>query len=142
MGGGLHIVSKFVYGGSEMSKLLDANSALIKAKKIVKGYSKKTELSKECLEVVEGMERLVHQINNIWLKERDLSYENKYTAEQLQRFFDQGYAIQRKFKGNAKGWGTLRVRPTFDNNELARYTYRVMELKKPELKKVYEEVRL
>ena len=95
------------------------------------------------LEVANSIGSLVYRINQIWLKERDLSYENKWTAEQLQKFFDRGgYAIQRKFKGNAKGWGTLRSRPTFDNNELARYTYRVMELKKPELKKVYEEVKL
>lgn len=125
-----------------MGRLSDANSALIKAKKIVEDYSKKTELSKECLEVANSIGSLVYRINQIWLKERDLSYENRYTAEQLQRFFDQGYAIQRKFKGNARGWGTLRSRPTFDNNELARYTYRVMELKAPELKKVYEEVKL
>lgn len=124
-----------------MSGLSDANSALIKAKKIVEEYSRKTELSKECLEVANAIGSLVYRINQIWLKERDLSYENRYTAEQLQRFFDQGYAIQRKIKGNARGWGTLRSRPTFDNNELARYTYRVMELKRPELKKVYEEVR-
>lgn len=125
-----------------MSGLSDANSALIKAKNIVKEYSRKTELSKECLEVANAIGSLVYRINQIWLKERDLSYENKWTAEQLQRFFDQGYAIQRKFKGNARGWGTLRSRPTFGNNELARYTYRVMELKRPELKKVYEEVKL
>lgn len=124
-----------------MGRLSDANSALIKAKKIVEDYSRKTELSKECREAVEEIERLVHRINQIWLKERELSYENKYTAEQLQKFFDEGYVIQRKFKGNVRGWGTLRSRPTFDNNELARYTYRVMELKRPKLKKVYEEVK-
>jgi hypothetical protein len=124
-----------------MGRLSNANSALIKAKRIVEDHSRKTELSKECLEVANSIGRLVYRINQIWLKERDLSYENRYTAEQLQRFFDQGYAIQRKFKGNARGWGTLRSRPTFDNNELARYAYRVMELKRPELKKVYEEVR-
>ena len=125
-----------------MSRLSDANSALIKAKKIVEGYSRKTELSKECLEVANSIGSLVHRINQIWLKERDLSCENRYTAEQLQRFFDQGYIIQRKLKGNARGWGTLRSRPTFGDNELARYTYRVMKLKAPELKKVYEEVKL
>lgn len=124
-----------------MRSLSDANSALIKAKRIVEGYSRKTELSKECLEVANSIGRLVYRINQIWLKERDLSYENRYTAEQLQRFFDQGYAIQRKLKRNARGWGTLRSRPAFDNNELARYTYRVMELKMSELKKVYEEVK-
>lgn len=124
-----------------MGRLSDANSALIKAKRIVEEYSKKTELSKECLEVADSIGSLVHRINQIWLKERDLSYENRYTAEQLQKFYDQGYAIQRKFKGNARGWGTLRSRPTFDDNELARYAYRVMELKWPELKKVYEEVK-
>lgn len=125
-----------------MSRLSDANSALIKAKRIVEDYSRKTELSKECLDVANSIGSLIYRINQIWLKERDLSYENRYTAEQLQRFFDQGYAIQRKLKGNARGWGTLRSRPTFDNNELARYTYRVMELKRPKLKKVYEEVKL
>jgi hypothetical protein len=124
-----------------MGRLSDANSALIKAKKIVEDYSRKTELSKECREVAEGIERLVHRINQLWLKERDLSYENKWTTEQLQKFFDQGYKIQRKFKGNARGWGTLRSRPTFDDNELARYTYRVMELKRPELKRIYEEIK-
>ena len=124
-----------------MSRLSDANSALIKAKRIVEDYSRKTELSKECREVANSIGRLVYRINQIWLKERDLSYENRYTAEQLQKFFDQGYAIQRKLKGNARGWGTLRSRPTFDNNELARYAYRVMELKRPKLKKVYEEVK-
>lgn len=124
-----------------MKRLSDANFALIKAEKIVENYSKKTELSKECLEVANSIERLINQINQIWLKELDLSYENRYTAEQLQRFFNQGYAIQRKLKGNVRGWGTLRSRPAFDNNELARYTYRVMELKRPKLKKVYEEVK-
>ena len=34
-----------------MGRLSDANSALIKAKRIVEDYSRKTELSKECLEV-------------------------------------------------------------------------------------------
>lgn len=125
-----------------MGRLSDANSALIKAKRIIEDYSRKTELSKECLEVANSIGSLVYRINQIWLKERDLSYENKWTAEQLQRFFDQGYAIQRKLKGNARGWGTLRSRPAFGNNELARYTYRVMELKRPELKKIYEEVKL
>ena len=124
-----------------MGRLSDANSALIKAKRIVEDYSRKTELSKECLDVANSIGSLIYRINQIWLKERDLSYENRYTAEQLQRFFDQGYAIQRKLKGNARGWGTLRSRPTFDNNELARYAYRVMELKRPKLKKVYEEVK-
>ena len=125
-----------------MSRLSDANSALIKAKRIVEDYSRKTELSKECLDVANSIGSLIYRINQIWLKERDLSYENKWTAEQLQKFYDQGYAIQRKFKGKARGWGTLRSRPTFGNNELARYAYRVMELKAPELKKVYEEVKL
>ena len=120
----------------------EVNSALIKAEKIIKEYAKTTSLSKECENVVRAIEMTVNEVNKIRFKERDLSYENRYTAEQLQEFYDQGYAIQRKFKGNFKGWGTLRNRPTFEDDELARYSYRVMKVKEASFKKVYEEVGL
>ena len=125
-----------------MGKLSEVNSALIKAEKIIKEYAKTTSLSKECENVVRAIEMTVNEVNKIRFKERDLSYENRYTAEQLQEFYDQGYAIQRKFKGNFKGWGTLRNRPTFEDDELARYSYRVMKVKEASFKKVYEEVGL
>lgn len=123
-----------------MSSLSDSINCLVKAIQIMDNYSHKSELNKDCKKIVSTLKNTVNRIHLIRMKEEELSYENKYTGKQLQKYFDEGYVIQRKFKRNKRGWGTLRSRPTFDNNELAYYVYRVMVRCSPVVKAKYEEI--
>lgn len=81
--------------------------------------------------------KLVNTENSIKNK---YSNENIYSKEELQKAYDEGYIIQRKDITKYTGWGTLRKRPSFENDEYTKYIYRIREKEDDKKLKVYTNV--
>jgi len=129
-------------GVSEMTEIEKACGLLYDAKRIISQYSKKTSLSSECRNLSFQIENCLNALRSIQRKEWDLSKSNKWTENELIQAYRNGMKVQRKNLGTRGGsWGTLRNEPAFQNNELARYVYRIVRKTGNSEVGRYEEVR-